>query len=91
MVGKVKTKVARENEFGARRAILEDLFYDFNKSRARVYKMNFGRGFFFGIGSVLGATIGIALLVGILSLLTDIPGWTGDFIQYIVDTVQNSN
>lgn len=90
VVKKVKDKIARENELGARRAVLEDLFYDFHKSRKQIYLVNFFRGIFFGVGSILGGTIVVAIILGILSLLTDIPGWTGDFIQYIVDTVDNS-
>lgn len=90
VVKKVKQKVERDNEVGARRAILEDLFNDFNKSRVQVYKMNFFRGLFFGLGSVLGATIVVAFVVWLLSLLSDIPGGFGDFIQYIVDIVNKS-
>jgi F0F1-type ATP synthase membrane subunit a len=90
VVKKVKHKVERESELGARRAVLEDLFYDINKSRAQNYKMNFFRGLFFGLGSVLGATIVVAFVIWLLSLLADIPGGFGDFIQYIVDTVQKS-
>ncbi len=86
-VAKAHKKIKQENELGARRAVLEDLFYDFHSSRKQVYGMNFTRGIFFGVGSVLGGTIVIALLVWILSWLTDIPGGFGDFIQYIVDTV----
>lgn len=89
-VKQVKHKVDKEAELGSRRAILEDLFYDFNKSRAQVYKMNFFRGLFFGLGSVLGATLVVAFVIWLLSLLSDIPGGFGDFIQYIVDTVQQS-
>lgn len=87
---KVTQKVKKENELGARRAVLEDLFYDFHSSRKQVYAMNFTRGIFFGLGSVLGGTIVIAFLVWILSWLADIPGGIGDFIQYVVDTVQNA-
>lgn len=90
VVKKVKNKVKRENEFGARRAVLEDLFYDFHSSRKQVYTTNFFRGIFFGLGSVLGGTIVLAMVLWILTWLTDIPGWTGDFIQYVVDTVQQS-
>ena len=90
VVKKVKHRVDKEVELGARRAVLEDLFYDFNKSRTQIYKMNFFRGLFFGLGSVLGATIVVAFVIWLLSLLADIPGGIGDFIQYIVDTVQKS-
>jgi hypothetical protein len=85
---KIVTKIQQDNENGARRAIIEDLFYDFNKSRHQVYKMNFFRGVFFGVGSVIGGTVVIALLVWLLTRLVDLPGGVGSFIQYIVDVVQ---
>ena len=52
--------------------------------------MNFLRGVFFGFGSVIGGTIVIALVVWILSWLSDIPGGFGDFIQYVVSVVESS-
>jgi len=90
VVHKLKKDVKKNNEQGARRAVLEDLFYDFNSSRAEVYKMNFIRGIFLGFGTVIGGTLVVALIVWILTWLADIPGGIGDFIQYIVDTVQSS-
>lgn len=90
VVQKLKKDIKKNNEQGARRAVLEDLFYDFNSSRAEVYKMNFFRGIFLGFGTVIGGTLVVALIVWILTLLADIPGGIGDFIQYIVDTVQSS-
>jgi len=87
-VEKAHKKVKKEAELGARRAVLEDLFYDFNTSRAQIYKMNFIRGIFLGFGTVIGGTLVVALIVWILTLLVDIPGGIGDFIQNIVDTVQ---
>jgi len=82
-------KMKKDNENGSRKALIEDLFVDFNKSRSQVYKMNFFRGIFFGVGSVLGATVVIGLVVWLLSRLVDLPGGVGDFVQYIVDIVQN--
>ncbi|HBO64393.1 TPA: hypothetical protein DD425_00330 [Candidatus Saccharibacteria bacterium] len=90
VVKKAIKKVQKNTEDGARRALIEDLFFDFNRSRSQVYWMNFVRGIFFGVGSVIGGTLVIALVVWLLSWLTDIPGGFGDFIQYIVDTVQNT-
>ncbi len=89
MAKKAGTRIQRENELGARRAVLEDLFYDFYSSRRQVYWFNFIRGIFFGVGSILGGTIVIALVLWLLNLLVDIPGGVGDFIQYIVNIVQN--
>lgn len=88
MIKKAVHKVKTDNENGARKAILEDLFYDFHKSRRQVYVMNFFRGVSFGVGSILGGTVVIALLIWLLNLLVDIPGGIGDFIKYIVTTVQ---
>lgn len=90
MIKKVVNKVKTDNENGARKAILEDLFYDFHKSRKQVYFTNFVRGLFFGVGSVLGGTVIIALILWLLHLLVDIPGGVGDFVQYIVNIVQNN-
>lgn len=83
------SKIKKDNEIGARRAILEDLFYDFHKNRRQVYSMNFIRGLFFGVGSVIGGTIVIGIIIWLLSLLVDLPGGIGNFVQYIVDLVQN--
>lgn len=77
-------------ENSSERAFLETLFFDFHSSRWQVYKMNFVRGIFFGFGSVLGGTLVVALVVSMLGFLTDVPGGLGDFIQYIVDTVNQS-
>lgn len=90
VVKKVINRLKKDNEIGARRALVENLFYDFHKSRHQVYWMNFIRGVFFGVGTVVGGTLVVALIVWILSLFADIPGGFGDFIQYVVDLVQSS-
>ena len=88
-MSKITSKIQRDNENGARKAILEDLFYDFNRSRAQVYKMNFIRGLFFGFGSVIGGTVVVAVIIWLLSRFVDLPGGVGNFIQYVVDVVKN--
>jgi hypothetical protein len=85
---KILKKINKDNENGARHAVIEDLFYDFYRHKHQVYWMNFTRGLFFGVGSVLGGTVIIAILIGVLSHLVDLPGGIGSFIQYVVDTVQ---
>lgn len=92
MVRKIMQKVAEtikaNNERGARTALIEDLFQDFNRNRHQVYWMNFIRGIFFGLGSVLGGTIVVALLIWILAHVGNwIPGMH-DFFQALTQTLQ---
>jgi hypothetical protein len=87
-IHKVTQKLKRDNENGARKAVLEDLFYDFHRSRAEVYKMNFFRGIFMGVGTVLGGTVVIALLAWVLSFFVNIPG-IGDQVDQLQQTIQS--
>lgn len=81
-------KIKKTNEAGARRAILEDLFYDFHSSRRQIYLMNFVRGLFFGFGSVLGATLLIAVTVWVLGKFGDIFPPLADFVNQLINTMQ---
>ena len=84
----ITKKIIQDNENGARQAIIEDLFFDFHRSRRQVYWMNFWRGLFFGIDSVVGVTIFVVLSVWILSKTADIFPAMADFINTLVDTMQ---
>lgn len=88
MVKKIAKKVKEDNERGARQAILEDLFYDFNRSRAQVYLMNFVRGILFGAGSVIGGTLVIAALIWVLSMLSSVIPPLDDFFSGISHTLE---
>lgn len=88
VVKKVAAKVKSDNERGARQSLLEDLFYDFNRSRGEIYKMNFIRGLFFGLGSVLGGTVLIALTAWILSFFVELP-WVGQPAEKIQQSIQS--
>lgn len=77
------------NERGARTSLIEELFYDFNRSRSQVYVMNFVRGILFGAGSVLGGTVVIALLIWVLSLLGNVIPPLGDFFDGITQTIES--
>lgn len=85
---RVVDRVKRDNENGARRGLLEELFNDLHRSRKQVYWMNFVRGLFFGFGSVLGATILVAILIWMLSRMGDIFPPLADFINTLIDTMQ---
>jgi hypothetical protein len=82
---KREKKVDRK-EGDARKALLEELFYDFHQNRRQVYWMNFVRGIFFGFGSLLGGTIVVATVVWVLGQVT------GFFppLQDAVDTLSTS-
>lgn len=85
---KAAERVKSDNERGARQSLIEDLFYDFNRSRTQVYWMNFVRGIFFGLGSILGGTVIIALLVWLLSFAVDWP-WVGDVVEQVQGSLQS--
>lgn len=85
---KASEKLAKDNERGAREGLIEDLFYDFHRSRKQVYWMNFIRGIFFGFGSVLGGTIVVALLVWLLSVFVDIFPPLADFVNGIIRAME---
>ncbi len=88
MVKKVVEKVKKDQENIARRALIEDLFADFNRSRTEVYKMNFFRGIFFGFGSVLGATLVVAMIAYLLAILAQHIPPLHDFFQAISQAIQ---
>ena len=79
---KAKRRVISDNERGARQGVLEELFNDFNRNRFTVYKFNFIRGIFFGLGSIIGGTVVLALLVWLLNL-------TGHLVPGIAHTVSD--
>lgn len=85
---KLKRQVKEGNERGAREAVLEDLFNDFNRNRFTVYKFNFFRGIFFGLGSVLGGTVVLALLVWLLNLTGHLIPGVADFVDQVVQVMQ---
>lgn len=69
-----------QGDRAARHAVMQDLFYDFNRSRGQIYWLNFWRGIFFGLGSVLGGTVVVALVVWLLS---GVSHWS-PFLQQII-------
>lgn len=90
MIKKSVEKIKKDNEKGARQNLLEELFYDFHKSRAQVYRMNFFRGLFFGFGTALGGTLLVAIVVWALSQFAGWFPFVGDNINQITDSIQQS-
>lgn len=86
---KVVDTAKAKREQTARYRLLEELFNDFNRSRTEVYKLNFVRGIVFGLGSALGGTVILALVIWLLSIFTDVfPFFNG--ISEAVDSAVDS-
>ena len=88
---KLKRRIRDDNERGAREGLLEELFNDFNRNRFSIYKFNFFRGIFFGLGSVLGGTVVLALLVWLLNLTGHLIPGIADFVNRIVDVMREAH
>lgn len=54
----------------------------------RILNINFLRGIFFGIGSVLGGTLGITMIIALLSLFSDFP-FIGEFVNWMTDGIKS--
>ena len=67
---------------------LETLLATQYVNKKKLYMENFIRGLLFGVGSFLGATIGAALIIWILSLFSEVP-LIGRFVSDIQDTVNS--
>ena len=64
---------------------LKNIFETDYISQWRVYKVNFVRGVFFGLGAALGGSLVIAIIIWILSLFSQVP-----LIGNFVDTIRES-
>lgn len=72
---------------GAQKDLIEQLFDDHYKNRWLIYRVNFIRGIFFGLGSFIGASVVVGLLIGLLSIFTDIPV-VGNFFQATQSSIE---
>ncbi len=68
-------------------ALILDYIYVLQSTRRQVWG-SFVRGVFAGVGGVLGATLGIALIVGLLQLFGGFP-LIGHYFKDISHTIEN--
>ena len=87
-VKNLENKAIEKIENNARRVVIEDLFYDLYNSRKRIYMINFFRGIFFGLGSVLGATLIVTIIIWILGQFGSIFPPLADFLNNLIDAMQ---
>ncbi len=88
MNGSDALSITERSERAARRKLIEELFYDFYRSRHQVYWVNFVRGLCLGLGTIIGGTVVVAFLVW---LLGQFAGWfpeIGDYIQEIIRAIK---
>jgi hypothetical protein len=68
-------------------ALILDYIYVLHSTRRQIYS-SFMRGLFAGLGGVIGATVGVAVLVGLLQLFGGAPV-IGQFFQELGNTIEN--
>ena len=84
---KKSTKTANLKDYERLGRTMESIFEGGYMNHHRVYKINFVRGIFFGLGSVLGGTLVVAAILWILTLFGDLP-LIGDLARQIKEAVQ---
>ncbi len=87
MVKKTKSKNLGTSDYEKLGRTLESIFEGGYINHRRVYKINFIRGLFFGLGSVIGGTIIIASILWVLSFFSQVP-LIGHFVDNIQTTVE---
>lgn len=68
-------------------ALILDYIYILHSTRRQIWS-SFMRGVFAGLGGVIGATVGVAVLVALLQLFGGAPV-IGHFFQDLGQTIQN--
>ena len=84
----IREKKLEKKDLTAEEAILEDLFYDFYRNRGKVYKVNFYRGIFFGLGTFLGGTVVVAIVVFILTWISSTLPRDLTIIDWLLDVLR---
>ncbi len=87
-IKEIREKKLEKKDLTAEEAILEDLFYDFYRNRGKVYKMNFYRGIFFGLGTFLGGTVIVAIVVFILTWISSTLPRDLTIIDWLLDVLR---
>jgi hypothetical protein len=90
---KSKPKKANQSEKRAlssgEREEIRELFEDvYISNKWRIMRMNFLRGIFFGLGTFLGGTIVVAVVIWVLSQTVDLFPWAQDFTERLINSLQ---
>lgn len=85
---KIRKKKLENDELTAEEQVLEDLFYDLYRNRGSVYKVNFFRGIFFGLGTFLGGTVIVALVIFLLTWISSLLPANLSIIDWLLDVLK---
>ena len=85
---KIREKKLENDELTAEEQVLEDLFYDLYRNRGSVYKVNFFRGIFFGLGTFLGGTVIVALVIFLLTWMSSLLPANLSIIDWLLDVLK---
>ena len=67
--------------------LFADLFNDYYDKRWRVYRVNFFRGIFFGLGTFIGGTVVVTLVILFIGWLADTVPVFPEFTQWLLRTL----
>ena len=85
---KIREKKLKNDELTTEEQVLEDLFYDLYRNRGSVYKVNFFRGIFFGLGTFLGGTVIVALVIFLLTWISSLLPANLSIIDWLLDVLK---
>lgn len=83
-----KAKNQSQSKKGLYAEALEEYFASQYVNRRRLYIVNFWRGAAFGLGSFLAATVGVVILIWVLSFFNNVP-LIGHFMNTLQNTINN--
>ena len=86
---KIRDKRLAKEDLSAEEQVLDDIFYDLYRNRGRVYKVNFFRGIFFGLGTFLGGTVVVAIVVFVLTWLSSLLPHNVTLIDWLLDVLRS--
>lgn len=85
---KIRDKKLAQEDLTAEEQVLEDLFYDLYRNRGRIYKTNFIRGIFFGLGTFLGGTVVVAIVVFVLTWISSKLPMNVSIIDWLLEVLK---
>ena len=88
---KIRDKKLAQEDLTAEERVLEDLFYDLYRNRGRVYKTNFFRGIFFGLGTFLGGTVVVAIVIFILTWISSHLPTNVTIIDWLLEVLRGTH